>query len=197
MASSLINSYEELDLLMQEIIFNADGEDILRDAIATHIFAESLGLLYMKRNKFGRCQDDGTIYINEGGWKPIGRNESKFGKFAGSICGSKVYSMFAQSINYLHRDTDKKSQVFTLLTHENKFYLIKNSDNIELIKGLFDLYDTNNIAPYQSYTTPNIHKVFFNHPLVIYRSWDIDKNFKFSEVINCILHLVNEAVSEG
>lgn len=194
MANSLINSFEELDLLIKERLLDSNSEDILRDAIATFLFTESGATLYMERKKFGQCQDDGTIFINtEEGWRPIGRNESKFGKFAGSILGSKVNSMFAQSINYLSRDLHKEYQKFTLLTHNKKFYLIKNKDNAELIKSLCALYDEYHIAPYISYTTPNISIAFAENPLKIYRSWDINENFRYSEVINAILTLINES----
>ena len=193
MADSLINSFEELDLLIKERLLDSNSEDILRDAIATFLFTESGATLYMERKKFGQCQDDGTIFINtEEGWCPIRRNESKFGKFAGSILGSKVNSMFAQSVNYLSRDLHKEYQKFTLLTHNKKFYLIKNKDNAELIKSLCALYDEYHIAPYLSYTTPNISIAFAENPLKIYRSWDINENFRYSEVINAILLLINE-----
>ena len=193
MADSLVNSFEELDLLIKERLLDSNSEDILRDAIATFLFTESGATLYMERKKFGQCQDDGTIFINtEEGWSPIGRNESKFGKFAGSILGSKVNSMFAQSVNYLSRDLHKEHQKFTLLTHNKKFYLIKNKDNAELIKSLCALYDEYHIAPYISYTTPNISIAFAENPLKIYRSWDINENFRYSEVINAILLLINE-----
>ena len=194
MANSLINSFEELDLLIKERLLDSNSEDILRDAIATFLFTESGATLYMERKKFGQCQDDGTIFINtEEGWCPIGRNESKFGKFAGSILGSKVNSMFAQSVNYLSRDLHQEHQKFTLLTHNKKFYLIKNKDNAELIKSLCALYDEYRIAPYISYTTPNISIAFAENPLKIYRSWDINENFRYSEVIKAILLLINES----
>lgn len=191
MAESFINSFEELDLHMCEIIMNADGEDIMRDALSDHLFAESQGLLYMKRQKFGRCQDDGTIYINVKGWEVVGRNESKYGNFAGSINCSKLNSMFAQSTNYLFRDPNKDKHIFTLLTTEKRFVIIDNRENKELIQSLFNLYNEHPIAPYQSYTTPRISKAFIEHPLKVLRSWDIDDNFKFSKVINCIFELLN------
>lgn len=191
MAESFINSFEELDLHMCEIIMNADGEDIMRDALSDHLFVESQGFLFMSRRKFGRCQDDGTIYVKEKGWEVVGRNESKFGKFAGSIAGSKINSMFAQSVNYLFRDPDKDKHIFTLLTTEKSFILIKNDENKDLIQDLFKLYKEHPVAPYQSYTTPGIDRAFIEHPLEKIKSWDIDDNFKFSEVVNFIFKLLN------
>lgn len=194
MAYGLINGFENIDLLYSEKIINSNGEDIMRDDIASFMFAESGANLHMSRQKFGRCQDDGTIYIrNSGGWVPIGRNESKFNKFAGRINHSGVNSMFAQNTNYLSRDPEKALHKFSLLTHNTMFWLVKHKDNKELINNLLDLYKQYpNIAPYISWSTPRIERLFIDNPLKISRCWNINEDFKLSEVIQAIYEIADE-----
>ena len=192
MSYDLLNNIEELDLHMQEIIMNCTSEDQFRDALDSHLFAESYGRLFMSRRKFmGNCQDDGTIYFSN---VPVGRNESKFKYFAGSINKSKINSMFAQNIAYYNKDPYKELQLFSWLSHPKFIHLIKLSDNIELIADI--CYVLNNypkVAPYNAYTIKDLEYAFTKNPLHIYRSWDIDYNFHYSEVINETLNVITNA----
>ena len=198
---------EHLDSQFLDTVISANHEDILRDALASYTTTLTLGGLFMNRVHVSYYTNDGCIYrSDEGGARLIGLNESKFGKFAGSINGSKTNFQFAQAVAYAlilddprcykGKSTDIK---FFWLTTDEEFKLVLTQENTELIKGLTELYSKfQRVTPCKIYQLPGIETVFKQHPLKVHRSFDIDfwsKTFKLSEFIKYSLDSVGIPVT--
>lgn len=189
MSNDFLNKIEDVDLQINEIFLNATCEDNIRDAISETLLFETLGAMRMIRGSYGRNRrDDGVIYYKG---IPVGRNESKFMNFAGSIYGNKLNAMFAQAIAYYSLDKNRDTHKFIWLSHNEWIVLINIADNKELIQELLNLY-TEKITPCTAYNTPGIGKIFSRIPLVKHRCWKINNNFKFSEVIEETLKIIEE-----
>lgn len=135
--------------------------------------------------------NDGIIEVDLKGFTPVGMHESKYGKFPGSILGSKVNSVFAQALKYIHRSSEyRKNMKFVWLSNDKEITLILLDKNIDLVNALYQFYDTHKVTPSKAYEVPGIDKIFAEHPLNIERSFVINKDFKVSELLCYTLNSV-------
>lgn len=190
MSNDTLNKIEELDLQIREIFLNAPDEKTIENAIKSYTFTMTAGNMWVDKRSYGRRRDDGTIFMNGKGLAPIGINESKYANNGKRIGGSLINATFAQAMSY-YNESVFKTHKFAWLSHNEWFILIKLEDNKDLLNKLLVLYNENpEIPPYLSYTIPGIRQVFEQTPLVIYKEWTINSRFRFSEVIEETLKII-------
>ena len=185
------NYSQDLDKVFIDRWMESRSEGDFKVNFDSSISGMTLCTCRLKITHVDKSDNDGIIELDSQGFMPIGMHESKYGRFQGSILGSKVNSVFAQALKYIHQSSEyRKYMKFIWLSNDKTFTVILLDKNMELIKALYKFYDTHKVTPCKAYETPGIDEIFKEHPLNIERSFVINKDFKVSELLCYTLNSV-------